>query len=42
MDPVRTARRIFAIAGIYAAMALASIDGAIGLAFAYAWWRTPA
>lgn len=25
-----------------AAMAFASIDGAIGLAFAYAWWRTPA
>jgi hypothetical protein len=24
------------------AMALASIDGLIGLAFAYAWWRTPA
>jgi len=23
-------------------MVLASIDGAIGLAFAYAWWRTPA
>jgi hypothetical protein len=24
------------------AMILASIDGLIGLAFAYAWWRTPA
>ena len=24
------------------AMVLASIDGAIGLAFVYAWWRTPA
>jgi hypothetical protein len=24
------------------AIALASIDGAIGLGFAYAWWRTPA
>jgi hypothetical protein len=24
------------------AMVLASIDGLIGLAFAYAWWRTPA
>ena len=25
-----------------AALALASIDGAIGVAFCYAWWRTPA